>query len=40
MPLFALDIYPENDKDNLSAADKRQWKAVVDDLVKQYRRAK
>lgn len=39
MPLFALDIYAKNEKDDLSADEKRAWKTAVANLVKSYRRA-
>jgi hypothetical protein len=37
-PVFALDIYAKNEKDDLSASDKRAWKLAVESLVKSYRK--
>jgi mRNA-degrading endonuclease RelE of RelBE toxin-antitoxin system len=37
IPLFALDIYAKNEKADLKADEKTAWKAVVHNIVKNYR---
>ena len=38
LPLFALDIYAKNEKDDLSVAEMRAWKNAVASLVRDFRR--
>ncbi len=37
IPLFALDIYAKNEKADLNADEKKAWKAVVQNILKNYR---
>jgi hypothetical protein len=36
MPVFALHIYGKNEKSDVSPAEKRSWKNLVDVLVREY----
>ena len=37
IPLFALDIHSKNEKADLNADERKAWKAVVQDSVRNYR---
>lgn len=37
IPLFALMIYPKNEKDNISKGDRNELKKLVNIIVKQYK---
>ncbi len=37
MPLYALDIFGKNEKDDLSEPEKRAWRAVVESILKNRR---
>jgi hypothetical protein len=37
IPLFALDIYTKNEKADLNSDEKKAWKAVVQNIVRNYR---
>ncbi len=38
VPLFALLIYPKNEKDSLTKGEKNELKKLVDILVNQYKK--